>query len=107
MRFQIVRRITLANMLNNNKIVMRNNFVYTVVFVLASTVFFSCQKGKESSEDVNTQVSADSSSMSYTCPMHPEVVSHKLGKCPTCGMDLVAKKDNDEGKEHSDSTHQH
>ena len=26
----------------------------------------------------------------YTCPMHPEVVSDKPGKCPICGMDLIA-----------------
>jgi uncharacterized protein with PIN domain len=30
----------------------------------------------------------------YTCPMpeHADVVSDKPGKCPKCGMDLVAKK---------------
>src|SRR5437764_6502350 len=28
----------------------------------------------------------------YTCVMHPEVVSHRPGKCPKCGMDLVAVK---------------
>jgi hypothetical protein len=28
----------------------------------------------------------------YTCPMHPEVVSDKPGKCPKCGMNLVLKK---------------
>jgi Cu2+-exporting ATPase len=27
----------------------------------------------------------------YTCSMHPEVVSDKHGKCPQCGMPLVAK----------------
>lgn len=27
----------------------------------------------------------------YTCPMHPEVVSDKVGSCPKCGMDLVKK----------------
>ena len=27
----------------------------------------------------------------YTCPMHPEVRSERPGKCPKCGMDLVAK----------------
>lgn len=28
----------------------------------------------------------------YTCPMHPEVRSDKMGKCPKCGMDLVPTK---------------
>lgn len=28
---------------------------------------------------------------SYTCPMHPDVVSDKAGKCSKCGMDLVKK----------------
>lgn len=27
----------------------------------------------------------------YTCPMHPTVVSEKPGACPVCGMDLVRK----------------
>ena len=25
----------------------------------------------------------------YTCPMHPEVISNKPGKCPKCRMTLV------------------
>ncbi len=27
----------------------------------------------------------------YTCPMHPDVVQDKPGKCPKCGMSLVKK----------------
>ena len=28
---------------------------------------------------------------SYTCPMHPTVISDRPGTCPVCGMDLVRK----------------
>jgi len=28
---------------------------------------------------------------SYTCPMHPAVVSDKPSKCPECGMALIEK----------------
>jgi len=41
----------------------------------------------------------DSSKVTYTCPMHPEVTSDKPGTCPKCGMDLELKKEDkkDEG----------
>ena len=32
------------------------------------------------------------SEVSYTCPMHPQVVRSEPGKCPICGMDLVPMK---------------
>jgi RND family efflux transporter MFP subunit len=28
----------------------------------------------------------------YTCPMHPEVVQDRPGKCPKCGMELVPRE---------------
>jgi len=28
----------------------------------------------------------------YTCPMHPEVVSDRPGRCPKCSMALVPKE---------------
>ncbi len=34
----------------------------------------------------------DEHAMTYTCPMHPDVVSDKLGSCPKCGMKLVPKR---------------
>jgi hypothetical protein len=40
----------------------------------------------------NTNQAAQPRTVQYTCPMHPEVVSDKPGKCPKCGMDLVEKK---------------
>ena len=27
----------------------------------------------------------------YSCPMHPEVLKNKPGKCPKCGMNLEKK----------------
>lgn len=34
----------------------------------------------------------------YVCPMHPEVVSDAPGKCPKCGMKLIAN-DTESGRE--------
>ncbi|OSZ77148.1 hypothetical protein CAP36_12090 [Chitinophagaceae bacterium IBVUCB2] len=28
----------------------------------------------------------------YTCSMHPEIISDKPGKCPKCGMELIERK---------------
>jgi hypothetical protein len=28
---------------------------------------------------------------SYTCPMHPDVISERPGQCPRCGMNLVKR----------------
>jgi len=28
----------------------------------------------------------------YTCSMHPEINQEKTGKCPKCGMNLIAKE---------------
>jgi hypothetical protein len=41
--------------------------------------------------------------MTYTCPMHPEVIQDHPGHCPHCGMNLV-----EQGQEmsHSHETHQ-
>ncbi|TGE22683.1 efflux RND transporter periplasmic adaptor subunit [Hymenobacter metallicola] len=43
---------------------------------------------EESVTDVpNHEVAGDV----YTCPMHPQIIRDKPGKCPICGMDLVKK----------------
>lgn len=32
----------------------------------------------------------EAAAVKYTCPMHPQIISDTPGKCPICGMDLVA-----------------
>ena len=43
---------------------------------------------------VGKSVSAAGGDVSYTCPMpeHADVIMDKPGKCPKCGMTLVAKQ---------------
>ncbi len=37
----------------------------------------------------------------YTCPMHPEVLSHKPGSCPKCGMALTVASDDKGANAHA------
>lgn len=32
---------------------------------------------------------SEAAKITYTCPMHPQIVQEKPGTCPVCGMDLV------------------
>jgi Cu2+-exporting ATPase len=41
---------------------------------------------------VEEQRNSSTSSGSWTCPMHPEIVQDHPGSCPICGMDLVEKE---------------
>lgn len=47
----------------------------------------------ESKAEIKSQSKSQfQSQTTYTCPMHPEVISDKPGKCPKCGMELVEKE---------------
>ena len=63
---------------------MKNFILSFILAIIVSPMFAQTDSVK-----IKT-VSTDS--ISYTCPMHPEVISNKPGKCPKCGMDLVQKK---------------
>lgn len=46
----------------------------------------------------------------YTCPMHPQVIKDEPGKCPLCGMDLVAlggHNEHEHSEEHKHKQHGH
>jgi hypothetical protein len=56
---------------------------------LVTVSFANAQSTKNTQPNSKTDTAAKAV---YTCPMHPEVISDKPGKCPKCGMDLVKKK---------------
>jgi Cu(I)/Ag(I) efflux system membrane fusion protein len=70
-----------------------NLIVIGLMVVLSAAVLFTaCEKkaaktGSVSNETLNTKPET----LVYTCPMHPQVISDKPGKCPICGMNLVKK----------------
>ncbi|MDQ2771723.1 MAG: hypothetical protein M3Y54_14630 [Bacteroidota bacterium] len=83
-------------------------FLLTLGLALASLTFAAsgCSDNKSTTEtttttpattspmaaDSTSTVKPDAMATTYTCSMHPEVVSDKPGQCPKCGMDLIVKK---------------
>jgi len=60
---------------------MKRKEIFTRLLVLGLFVLVACgteQSHQHSHED-----------LTYTCPMHPQVVQDERGTCPVCGMDLV------------------
>jgi Cu(I)/Ag(I) efflux system membrane fusion protein len=64
---------------------LRNKMRSIFTFIL-SLILIACTKhGSNEAQTAHEHAASET----YTCPMHPQVVSDKPGKCPVCGMDLV------------------
>ncbi|GAA4346264.1 hypothetical protein GCM10023185_00580 [Hymenobacter saemangeumensis] len=62
----------------------------SILTLAAATVlsFASCSSDNKKADEATAADAAHSGAHTYTCPMHPEVVSDKPGDCPKCGMHL-------------------
>ncbi|TKK66323.1 hypothetical protein FC093_17210 [Ilyomonas limi] len=65
---------------------MKRVIILMLLVVCTATTF--AQKSKADSAIKNSGTIL----VQYTCPMHPDVISDKQGKCPKCGMDLTLSK---------------
>jgi hypothetical protein len=68
-----------------------------VVFLVA-VLLLSISPGVTSVPLYAQEATQPKRALKYTCPMHAEVVSHKPGKCPKCGMSLVESRMETENK---------
>jgi hypothetical protein len=77
-----------------------SRFLIALLLIASLTAFAAAQSHKHNHSKM--QMKSDTSvvkdahqkivKVKYTCPMHPEVISDKPGKCPKCGMTLVKIK---------------
>ncbi len=63
----------------------------------AATTLAACKKKVEEPTET-AEITEAAAGTVYTCPMHPDVTSDQPGKCPTCGMDLVAQEKGEAGE---------
>ena len=47
---------------------------------------------KDMKSSIENKTDKKRMAMTYTGPMHPQIIKDNPGKCPICGMDLVKKK---------------
>ncbi len=69
---------------------MKNKVFYAMILTIGFA-FVSLETSKMFSLTMQNTTNMKDTTVKYTCPHHPDVVSNKPGKC-TCGADLVMVK---------------
>lgn len=64
------------------------------LLLLVALLLFSC--GDKKTNHTETVAHTHGEQAQYTCPMHPQIVRDRPGKCPICGMDLVPMSSSNE-----------
>lgn len=68
---------------------MKNKLLFTAILVTGFAFAF-CGTNHLYGQTPKSNMVVKDTTMKYSCPHHPDVISDKLGKC-ACGMDLVMK----------------
>lgn len=85
--------------------IMKNRIIASAAIIL---LFFAACGSSEKPNAAGADTSAvKMAGITYTCPMHPEIVSDMPGKCSICKMDLVEKKNAAGTDTSSHDGHQH
>jgi len=64
----------------------------SAILLIASCLLLIGPPACNNKKDDHSQHQQPVTNNQYTCPMHPEIIRDKPGKCPICGMDLIKKE---------------
>lgn len=84
--------------LNNNKVIMKTLFSNTYVrygLFLLTGLFLGWLLFHSSDKKSDKQQTTETKNQIWTCSMDPQIRKDKAGKCPICGMDLIALKESE------------
>ncbi|MFC0514232.1 heavy metal-binding domain-containing protein [Mucilaginibacter angelicae] len=70
---------------------MKKAMLMAVAILFSTATVFAAHTPNALSDTTKTK-KVKPAKVQYTCPMHPDVLSDKPGKCPKCGMTLVKKE---------------
>ena len=81
------RQLTISN---RQRALQIRNIMLLIAYCLLLIGLLSCNEKKK--EDHSQHQQPVASNQVYTCPMHPQIIRNKPGRCPICGMELVKKE---------------
>lgn len=92
--------------MKNNKVKIS---ILTAVIVSLMVIYSynAANSFERNTISAHNSVADSTDTKTYTCPMHPEVISDKPGSCPKCGMELELKEDGSKKDEKKDEGNNH